>query len=96
MPAPISSGGQQNAVTLDKLEKENMSCYFRHMKALLDEAGVVVTAENKREIDRIIHEFVGATYKDCPTAWRGVKEKVLGDPARRSELVGRLRSASEP
>jgi len=73
-----------------------MSCYFRHMKDLLDEAGVAVTAENKKETDRIIHEFVGAAYKDCPTAWRGVKEKVLGDPARRRELVSRLKSASGP
>jgi hypothetical protein len=73
-----------------------MSCYFRHMKDLLDEAGVEVTADNKKEIDRIIHQFVGATYKDCPSAWRGVKEKVLGDPARRRELVGRLKAAAKP
>jgi len=32
-----------------------MSCYFGHMKDVFEEAGVEITKENKKEIDRIIH-----------------------------------------
>lgn len=73
-----------------------MSCYFRHMKDLLDEAGIEVTKENKQEVDRIVHEFVGVDYKDCSPAWRKVKEDVLADPRRRAALVRKLKSAKLP
>jgi len=39
-----------------------MSCYFRHMKDVLEEAGVEITKENKKEVDRIIH--ISGTWKD--------------------------------
>ena len=29
-----------------------MSCYFRHMEGILAEAGIIVTKENKKDIDR--------------------------------------------
>lgn len=70
-----------------------MSCYFHHMKDLLEEAGVEVTKDNKKEIDRIIHGFVGVDYKDCSPAWRRVKEDVLADPGRRAALVEELKAA---
>jgi hypothetical protein len=70
-----------------------MSCYLRHMKGLLDEAGIEVTKDNKREIDRIVHDFVGVEYKDCSPAWRRVKEDVLADPGRRASLVNKIKSA---
>lgn len=38
-----------------------MSCYFRHLKDILNEAGIEVTASNKKQIDRIIHEIAGVT-----------------------------------
>ena len=34
-----------------------MSCYFRHLKDIFEEAGVEVTKENKKEIDRVIHDL---------------------------------------
>jgi len=43
-----------------------MSCYFRHMKEILEEVGVEVTKENKKEVDGIIHRVVGVGYKNCP------------------------------
>ena len=51
-----------------------MSCYFRHMKDVLEKAGVDITPENKKEIDRIIHELVQIEYKNCSPTWKGVKE----------------------
>lgn len=67
-----------------------MSCYFRHIKDMLDEAGIQVTPANKKQIDRAIHETVGVAYKDCPSAWKAVKQ-VLSDSHRRQELIKRLR-----
>lgn len=51
-----------------------MSCYFRHLKDIFEEAGIVVTPENKKALDRKMHEAAGVEYKDCPAAWRGIKE----------------------
>ena len=64
-----------------------MSCYFRHMKDILDEAGVVITKENKKEIDLIIHNLVNVEYKNCPTTWRTVKERIKGDEEARRRFI---------
>ncbi len=52
-----------------------MSCYFRHLKDVLAEAGVEVTPANKKDVDRALHEIVGVAYKDCPGAWRNLKRR---------------------
>ena len=53
-----------------------MTCYFKHLKDVFKKAGVEVTSENKREIDRIIHTFVGVENKNCSATWREVKERM--------------------
>jgi hypothetical protein len=53
-----------------------MTCYFRHITRVFEEIGVEVTKENKRAIDRMIHELVGVEYKDCSTAWKEVKKRL--------------------
>lgn len=68
-----------------------MSCYFRHMKDVLEEAGIQVTQENKKEIDRIIHGLVEVEYKDCSPTWRALKERIRGDEKARSRFIDRLR-----
>ncbi len=70
-----------------------MSCYFRHLESILNEAGIVVTPANKKPIDQAIHEFVGVAYKDCPVTWKHVKQEILGDETKRQELVRKLKSA---
>lgn len=70
-----------------------MSCYMRHMKDVLAEAGVEVTAENRKQIDRVFHELMGVPYKDCPTTWRKLKQELAGDAAGRKRLVRRLKKA---
>jgi len=69
-----------------------MSCYFRHLKDLLAEAGVEVTPANRREVDRVLHEIVGATYKDCPGAWKNLKRQMANE-ADRAVVVNKLRKA---
>lgn len=56
-----------------------MTCYFRHIQLVFKKAGVLVTSENRREIDRVIHGIVGVKYKNCPAAWREVKRRISED-----------------
>ena len=53
-----------------------MTCYLRHLQQIFRKAGIEVTSENKREIDRVIHDIVGLEYKNCPAAWREVKKRI--------------------
>ena len=72
-----------------------MTCYFRHLKGVFEKAGIEVTAENKRELDALLHDLVHVRYKQCPAAWRGVKElagKDADDLARRLKALWRKRS----
>lgn len=68
-----------------------MSCYFRHMQDLFAEAGIGVTKENRRDLDRILHELVDVTYKNCSQAWKGIKG-FTGDEKLRRKLVEGLKS----
>ena len=67
-----------------------MTCYFRHIQDIFDKAGITVTSENKRDIDRVIHGIVGVEYKDCSAAWREVKKRIAEDE---DGFVSKLREA---
>lgn len=67
-----------------------MTCYFRHLKDVFDKAGIEVTKENKRDLDRAILAHVGVEYKDCPSTWRAVKASLAGDE---EAFLGVLREA---
>lgn len=69
-----------------------MSCYFRHLKDVVAEAGIEVTPANKKDVDRALHEIVGVAYKDCPGAWRGLKQEMAKE-ADRAAVVKKLRKA---
>ena len=49
------------------------------MKEFFEEAGIVVTKENKKEVDKIIHKIVGVDYKNCSATWKEVKKKITED-----------------
>jgi hypothetical protein len=49
------------------------------MKDVFSKAGVEITKENRRDIDRIIHEITGVEYKNCSSTWKAVKEKLVED-----------------
>jgi len=71
-----------------------MSCYFRHIKDILDEAGIEVVPSNKKAINQAFHQIVGVTYKDCPTTWKRLKqEELMHDEQKRQELIKKLQSA---
>ena len=56
-----------------------MTCYFRHLKAVFKKAGIEVTHENKRAIDKVIHTIVGVDYKNCSSSWKEVKKRIAED-----------------
>ena len=69
-----------------------MSCYFRHMKEVFEEAGVKITKENKKKIDRIVHGLVDVEYKNCSPTWRAIKEHINVHHKERSRFVKRLKN----
>lgn len=69
-----------------------MSCYFRHMEEIFSQAGIEITKDNKKDIDRVIHNIVDIDYKNCPDAWKKVKEIIKGDDEKKkAELVRRIK-----
>ena len=68
-----------------------MSCYFRHMDEIFSELNIEITKENKKDIDRAIHKIVGVEYKNCPDAWKRVKEIVRGsDENEKKKLISSI------
>ena len=53
-----------------------MTCYFRHLNVLFEKAGITVTKENKKDIDKTIHKIVGVEYTDCSATWKEVKKRI--------------------
>ena len=71
-----------------------MSCYLRHLKDVLAEAGIEATSENKRQIDKALHGAVGIAYKDCPATWRRLKQDILADKEKLQSIVEEVRKAT--
>ncbi len=70
-----------------------MSCYFRHLKDILEEAGIEVTPTNRKQVDQVIHQTVGVSYKNCPETWKKLKQQLTGDEQKRQEFISQLRTA---
>lgn len=70
-----------------------MSCYFRHIRVVLVEAGIDVTPANKKQVDAAVHDFVKVNYKDCPAAWRRLKPEILDDDNKRLQLIDHIRAS---
>ena len=69
-----------------------MTCYFRHLDKVFKNAGIEVTPLNKKRLDKVIHDLVKITYKDCPSTWREVKKRIA---TNEDEFVLKLKSAWE-
>ncbi|MFC2018456.1 hypothetical protein ACFLU4_00660 [Chloroflexota bacterium] len=70
-----------------------MSCYLRHLKDILSEAGIAVTPANREQIDRALHRSVEVGYKDCPTTWQKFKAEIRDDEIRRHALIEQVKEA---
>jgi len=49
------------------------------MKELFSEAGIKVTDENKKELDKYIHKIVDVDYKNCSETWKAIKNRIETD-----------------
>jgi len=56
-----------------------LTCYLRHLESVLKKAGINVTPENRKELDKVIHELVAVNYKNCSSSWRQVKQRLAED-----------------
>ena len=70
-----------------------MSCYLRHIKVILEEAGIEVNPENRKQIDQAIHQVVGVDYKDCPATWKRLKQEVMTDEQKWQDFIKKLKGA---
>ncbi len=70
-----------------------MSCYFRHMKDVLAEAGIEITPENKKKVDQAIHKLVAEEYKNCSPTWKAVKTHIKNDETARAQFIQKLKRA---
>ena len=70
----------------------SVTCYFRHLKQVFEKAGIDVTPENRKKLDKVIHAIVGVNYKNCPAAWKQVKSLISEDEAT---FVSKLKAAWE-
>jgi len=57
------------------------------MKDVFSRAGIDVTQENKKDIDRAIHDYVGVEYKNCSSTWKAVKERLAEDEESFLEML---------
>jgi hypothetical protein len=62
-----------------------MSCYLRHLDDVIAGAGIELTKENRKAVDRAIRRIVGKADCGCPEVWKEVKEWIA--EGRRGELI---------
>jgi hypothetical protein len=66
-----------------------VTCYFRHLGDIFQKAGIVLTSQNRKEIEKVIQGIVGMEGKHCPDVWREVKKRINeSEPEFISELKG--------
>ena len=70
------------------------------MKELFDDIGVVVTKENKKEIDSRIHDYLSVDYPNCAASWKQVRRRLKDDgngfKQRLSEILESFIQTTEP
>jgi len=67
-----------------------VTCYFRNLTETFRKAGIIVTPQNRKEIDKVIQGIIGMEGKHCPEVWREVKKRIKENDA---QFVEELKSA---
>ncbi len=70
-----------------------MSCYFRHMRDVLEGAGIDVTPQNKKLVDQALHKIADVEYKNCSPTWKKLKSDFINDPSIKQELIARIKES---
>ncbi len=58
-----------------------MSCYFRRLNDIFDEAGIEITASNRKQVDLTIRKILGTDH--CPDTWKKLKQEIIADKQKR-------------
>ncbi len=66
-----------------------MSCYLRHVGDIIADAGIDLTAADRKAVDHAIRRAVGKPECHCPEVWKEVKAWLAA--GRRQELVEGLK-----
>jgi len=68
---------------------------WKWFNAVLKEAGVEVTEENREKIDGIIHKYIGeqSRYGRCSGDWRKARKEIQADEKMKQELIEKLRTS---
>jgi molecular chaperone GrpE (heat shock protein) len=61
------------------------------MKDIFKDLGIEATQKNKKDIDKAIHKIVKTEYKNCPEAWKRIKEHIRTDEKTRDKFVNALK-----
>lgn len=67
-----------------------MTCYMRHLRPLLSEAGIDDTRANRKKAHHLLESHLGKAGEHCPIIWQEVKAR-LADEAAREDLIAALR-----
>lgn len=67
-----------------------MTCYFRGLQKVFKKAGIEVTKDNRKDIDKVIRGIVGVENGNCPEVWREVKKCIAEDE---ENFVSQLKTA---
>ena len=69
-----------------------MSCYLRHMKTILEDAGIETQNKKERkELDLAIRNVIGQSNNDkCNIVWREVKNWIK-DESKKTRLINSLK-----
>lgn len=70
-----------------------MSCHFRHLKEIFDSVGIEVSKDSRKIVDEAIHKLVKVKYKNCPRAWKRIKETILLDERKKKDFAKELKRA---
>lgn len=69
-----------------------MSCYLRHMKSILEGAGIETQSKKERKnVDLAIRHLIGQNSNEkCPVVWREVKIWI-NDEKKKMNLINDLK-----
>jgi hypothetical protein len=70
-----------------------MTCW-KWFNGILKEAGVEVTDKNEKNVDNIIHKFVGeqSSYGRCSADWRKARKQIQENAEMKQELIDKLKA----
>ena len=68
-----------------------MSCYFRHLKDIFDEAGIEINTSNRKQVDLTIRKILGTDH--CPDTWQRLKQQIIADEQKRQDSIVKLKNA---